>query len=173
MEAKIIDEHSRDIWNEFIVRSPASPILQSFEWGELKSFFGWQPIRIAVFEGDKIVAGASILKRRIPCISRSIFYLPRGPIVDFKDSKVLGKLLEAVVLEAKKHKAILVKIDPFILEEDQEAVKAVESLGFIRKKKQIQPRATLHIDLSSGLEEIWLHLKKRPDITSGLQKEKG
>jgi len=173
MEARNVDENLRAAWNQFVACSQASPILQSYEWGELKSCSGWQPIRIAVFDGGEIIAGASILKRKIPYLSRSIFYAPRGPILDFKDGKVFDKLLEAIVLEAEKYKAILIKIDPFVLEENKEVIQMLKSRGFIRKRKQIQPRATLHIDLTKNLEDIIASFEEKTRYNVKLSKRKG
>ncbi len=173
MEVRIIEESLRGAWDQFVSRSPFSPILQSYEWGELKSRSGWEPIRIALFSGEEIIAGASVLKRKIPYISKCIFYIPRGPVVNFKDKKILQRLVEAITSEAKKQGAILIKIDPFVLEEDKEAIEILKSLGFIRKQKQIQPRATLHIDLEKSPEDILALFEEKTRYNVRLSERKG
>ena len=48
-------------WNEFLSTQPDAHILQSGEWGELKSVFGWDAVRVV-----KDGLGAQILFRRLP-----------------------------------------------------------------------------------------------------------
>lgn len=173
MKARLITYPEREIWNNFIAKSPTSPILQSFEWGELKSHFGWQPIRIAVEDQGQIVAGISILKREIPYIRRSIFYAPRGPIVNFSDRKLLEFLLEAVEKEAEKHYAILLKIDPDVSEDQKEVLDILHTLGFEKALRQIQPRATILLDLARSLDEIIMSFEEKTRYNIRLAKKKG
>jgi len=173
MEARIINEGQRDEWNDFVSASPECPILQSYEWGELKSYSGWKPIRLALFDGDNIVAAASILKRRLPYTSKSIFYLPRGPVLDFKKTDSLDILLEAVQKEAKRENAILIKIDPFVLEDDQKSIENLSSRGFARKKKQIQPRVTFLLDLTKDLPDILASFEEKTRYNVRLSEKKG
>jgi len=132
MEAKILTDEHREAWNDFVASSSNSSVLQSWEWGQVKSGL-WQPIRIALFNGSQIVAGISILKRPLP-LGRSLFYAPRGPIVDINNEKLFDALLLAVCLEAQKHKAVALKIDPEITE-SPEVERKLNKLGFIKKKK--------------------------------------
>ncbi len=37
-----------DRWNGFLEKYPDAHILQTTAWGDLKSAFGWRPIRLAV-----------------------------------------------------------------------------------------------------------------------------
>jgi lipid II:glycine glycyltransferase (peptidoglycan interpeptide bridge formation enzyme) len=54
-------EISLSNWNEFLADHPEAHILQSGEWGELKSAFGWDALRV-IEDG----LGAQILFRRLP-----------------------------------------------------------------------------------------------------------
>ena len=61
-------------WNRFLTEHPEAHILQSGEWGELKSAFGWEAVRLA---GGGL--GAQILFRRLP-LGLTFAYIPKGPV---------------------------------------------------------------------------------------------
>ena len=61
-------------WDVFLARHPEAHILQTREWGELKSRFGWQAHPVIESE-----AGALVLLRRLP-LGLSLAYIPRGPL---------------------------------------------------------------------------------------------
>ncbi len=173
MKARLITYPEREIWNNFVAQSSESPILQSFEWGELKSNFGWQPIRIAIEDQGKIIAGVSILKREIPYIRHSLFYAPRGPIVDLSNRELLEFLLAAVEKEAEKHRAISLKIDPDVSEEQQNVLDMLHTLGFVKALKQIQPRATIILDLNRDLNDILMSFEEKTRYNVRLAEKKG
>ena len=81
MKSRIITLPEKNIWNDFVAGSANPSVLQSYEWGEFKAQFGWQPLRILLDEGRAPVAGVSLLKREVPFIRHSFLYAPRGPIV--------------------------------------------------------------------------------------------
>lgn len=135
-------------WNESA--SKHSQILQSYEWGELKSNFNWSPIYLQVGDGSL----AMILKRKLPLFNKCFFYIPRGPLVDFKDGPKVKALMRAIGQEAKKHGAVFLRIDPEIVETDLSAVETLKKEGFKKAKKEIQPRATFILDLTKSLDDI-------------------
>ncbi|OGC04191.1 hypothetical protein A2276_06255 [candidate division WOR-1 bacterium RIFOXYA12_FULL_43_27] len=157
----------RNLWNEYVASTPQCPILQSWEWAEVK---GWEPIRLAIEENGKIIAAASILKRKIPYLNKSIFYCPNGPAVDFSDREIVGRLIKDIRIEAKKHRAIVLKIDPAIPEEK---ASLLSQQGFIANKKQVQPRSTYYIDLTKTEEEILKKCDEKTRYNIRLSSKKG
>jgi lipid II:glycine glycyltransferase (peptidoglycan interpeptide bridge formation enzyme) len=173
MKARHITYADREEWNSFVAKSKESPILQSFEWGELKAKFGWQPIRIAVEDEGKLVAGISILKKVIPYLKYSIFYAPRGPVVDFKNRELFEFLLGEIEKVAEEHKAISLKIDPAVDETKQDKLAGLITLGFVKAKKQIQPRATILLDLRPELDDILKSFDEKTRYNVRLSARKG
>jgi len=173
MKARLITYPDREIWNNFVASTSESPILQSFEWGEIKSHFGWQPIRIALEEGNKIVAAVSVLKREIPYLRHCLFYAPRGPVVDFSNRELLEALLDAVEKEADKHHAIYLKIDPDVSEKEASILQTLHVLGFEKAPKQVQPRATMYLDLVPSLDEILMRFEEKTRYNVRLAEKKG
>ena len=173
MKIRNITFPDRKIWNNFVAGSPECPVLQSFEWGELKAKFGWEPIRIAVEDQGKLIAGVSILKRQIPYIRHSLFYAPRGPIIDFSNRELLEYLLEAVEKKAEAHRAISLKMDPNINEDRREIIDGLLKLGFVRALKQVQPRATMLLDLDRDPNDILMSFEEKTRYNVRLAQKKG
>ena len=61
-------------WNQFLTQYPNAHLLQTGEWGELKSAFGWKPVRVT--NGD---AGVQILFRKLP-LGFTVGYIPKANI---------------------------------------------------------------------------------------------
>lgn len=162
-----IVELTREQLDRFVSSSSDPQILQTYEWGEVKALSGWKPLRLAVKEKGEIVAAAAILRRKMPYINRSIFYLPRGPICDFKDTALVEFLLKAIKVEAKKRGAILLKIDPEVEEG------SLKQFGFKAQKKQVQPRATIFIDLKQGADKILKNCEEKTRYNIRLSLKKG
>ncbi|MDR3572954.1 MAG: peptidoglycan bridge formation glycyltransferase FemA/FemB family protein [Anaerolineaceae bacterium] len=148
-------------WNEFLKSYPGAHILQSSEWGHLKSHFGWQPVRIVVGQ-----SGAQILFRRLPG-GLSLAYIPKGPIGQNWDS-----LWPEVDRLCRSKRAIFLKLEPDAwdpLESD-----FISQLhGFLPETRPIQPRRTIIIDLN-GPEETWLErMKQKTRYNIRLAERKG
>ena len=172
MKSRLITFTEKERWNEFVANSDNSPILQSYEWGELKARFGWQPIRLAIEDGGKIVAGISILKRNLP-FRHCLFYAPRGPMVDFKERTLLEFLFDAIEKEADKHHAISLKMDAEVPEEEKEILDSLHRLGFERALREVQPRATLLLDLSEDLDQLLMSFEEKTRYNIRLAERKG
>jgi peptidoglycan pentaglycine glycine transferase (the first glycine) len=135
-------------WNEFLNNFPEAHILQSAEWGQLKSNFGWQPVRIVAG-----LAGAQILFRRLPS-GLSLAYIPKGPIG--QDWQSLWPEVDRIC--RAKH-AIFLKLEPDAWDQsDPELVSLLN--GFLPEARPIQPRRTIVVELN-GSEEMWLERMKQ------------
>lgn len=176
MKARLVTYPERDLWNNFISASQSCPILQSFEWGELKARFGWQPLRLVIENEGKIVAAASILKKKIPYIGSSIFYAPRGPVVNFSDRELLEFMLSAIEEQSDNHRAISFKMDPEVPDMPQSQSGILDTLtkiGFVKAAKQVQPRATFWLDLSRDLDDILKSFEEKTRYNVRLAEKKG
>ncbi|MFA4857663.1 MAG: peptidoglycan bridge formation glycyltransferase FemA/FemB family protein [Candidatus Margulisiibacteriota bacterium] len=173
MQVKIFKVNEKDMWNEFVARHLESPVLQSFEWGVLKSFYGWKPIRLGIMDEGNLVAGASILIKEIPFLKRSIFYAPRGPVVDFRNHAAFNLLINAIRFKADEHKAIVFKMDPDLAEKDVGSILAIKKAGFDFVRKQVQPRTTYVIDLEQDLEKILMGFEEKTRYNVRLAEKKG
>lgn len=165
MQFRLITRSEAAKFNQFIGSASTGHIFQTYFWGEVKKP-AWQPLRAVLEKEGRIVAAASILKRQIPLMRRSILYLPRGPVLDdWHNPAVLKELLRGFQDLAAEHRAVLIKIDP-CLEEGQEAAALLRGNGFIaapgrRDFGGLQPRYTFRLDLDGDLEKIMRRFPKK------------
>jgi lipid II:glycine glycyltransferase (peptidoglycan interpeptide bridge formation enzyme) len=180
MELKIIKQDEKDLFNHFMAYGPKGHVLQSYEWGEVKRRTGWQPIRVMVMDEGKPVAGISILKRLLPIpgLKKCIFYAPRGPVADFSDKDTLKFLFSSIKALAKKHGAIMLKIDPDIKAPDEDAVSTLSSLGFVCREggknfEGVQPKFVFRLPLDKSLDDIFASFHEKTRYNIRLSSRKG
>jgi len=178
LTGRVITDKESQEFNSFIAQHSKGHILQSFEWGEVKALTGWKPIRLIIEDGDNIVAAVSLLKRQLPVINKSIFYAPRGPVVDFQDEKVFKALLKETASIAKKHNAILLKVDPDIAAPNNEVEKILKSNSFkpagnAEGFEGIQPKYVFRLDIKPTLEELFSNLHGKTRYNIRLAKKRG
>ena len=125
------------IWNQLIVSLPNSHFLQTYEWAQAKSKYGWKPIylvwsdksfqfytsnelkKLDLVNRPSIQAACLVLKRTV--LSRGfvsrlcILYCPKGPLLDWSKASLCNRVLDDLQAFAKKQGAIFLKIDPDIL----------------------------------------------------------
>ena len=64
-------EVSRERWQEYLQGHPQSHFLQTGEWGELKSQYGWNTVRVVAGR-----SGAQVLFRNLP-FGLTLAYIPK------------------------------------------------------------------------------------------------
>ena len=122
-----------EVWNASISALPGPHILQTWEWGKVKSQFGWQPHYLYWLQNqgqieliinrllekrktNQLVAAALVLHRKITIGGfshrMSVMYVPKGPMLDWTNAPIRDRVLVDLKLFAQKHSAIFIKIDP-------------------------------------------------------------
>lgn len=145
-------------WAEFIRQYPDAHILQTGDWGLLKSDFGWNAERIT--NGK---SGALVLFRKI-LSGFTMAYIPKGPI---------GNNWEEIIPELDNvchiKDAFMVKIEFDAFEE--RIISNYASLG--TPSRTIQPRRSIIVDLT-GDEDSWLkRMKQKTRYNIRLAEKKG
>jgi peptidoglycan pentaglycine glycine transferase (the first glycine) len=144
-------EISSSEWTAFLTKHPAAHILQSCEWGDLKSAFGWEAVRI--IEGE---IGAQILFRRLP-LGFTLAYLPKGPVTP---SAPGSGFWAAVDQACRIRRAVFLKVEPDGWEGDGQP-SVFNGQAFVSSPQHIQPHSTLVIDLCECEEEIFNRMKPK------------
>jgi len=120
-----------EAWNRIIAKLPGAHVLQSSQWGAIKSRHGWQVVYCLWIEQGtdlrlihnlpkdnvKIWAAALVLHRVVTfrglAIPFNFLYTPKGPLVaDWQNREVVSKVLDDLVEFAQHERAILIKMDP-------------------------------------------------------------
>jgi lipid II:glycine glycyltransferase (peptidoglycan interpeptide bridge formation enzyme) len=144
-------------WNQFLSQHPNTHLLQTGEWGELKSAFGWKPVRIV--SGN---LGVQILFRKLP-LGFTIGYIPKANI----DNSLLPEVNQV----CKHNHAIFLKIEPDSW--DDSPLPKGEVLGGRVSPHNIQPPRTIIIDIGGTEEEILARMKQKTRYNIRLAEKKG
>lgn len=160
-----------DLWDPFVADHPYGHLLQTSRWGELKARFGWEVARVALQRGDTIVAGAQILLRRTPW-GQSFAYVPKGPVVDCSATGLVAPLLQAIERTARQRRAYLLRLEPELLD-DSTWRECLAGQGLVPSPETVQPRSTVHVDLTVPADEILARMKQKWRYNVRLAARKG
>jgi lipid II:glycine glycyltransferase (peptidoglycan interpeptide bridge formation enzyme) len=190
-------------WNKILCTLSGSHLLQSSQWAEVKTRFGWQPFYLVWDQSDidlelKVhsedesreknpVAAALILERKV-FRGLSVMYVPKGPILqDWSDDQLRQRVLSDLENFAKESGAVHLKIDPDIVigrgvpgEEDEELVPQgkhiqgkLSARGWLFSSDQIQFRNTFLIDLQQEEDQLLNRMKSKTRYNIRLASRKG
>ena len=189
-----------NIWNEIISRLPDPHFLQTYEWGQVKAKYGWQPIYLVWDEQGKMkeerndlssfifpVQAACLVLKRTAFRRFSIFYAPKGPVMDWTNESLRKRVLDDLQSFAKKQGAIFLKLDPDVVlgrgvpasvdevtENSGQAVMSdLKHRGWVESSDQIQFRNTVMVDLSASEEDILMRMKQKTRYNVRLAEKKG
>lgn len=155
-------EVSLSEWNQFIANYPDAHLLQMGEWGELKKDFGWKPVRI-ISEN----VGAQILFRKLP-LGFTIGYMPKLAFSG-QQLAISDKFWDKVDLICKKNKAIFLKIEPDVWQNEF----TIHHSSFITSKHNIQPPNTIVVSINEDEENILSRMKPKCRYNIRLAEKKG
>ena len=143
---------------EFLETHPKTNFMQSPEWARVKT--EWKNEFIVVKDKENNIKGTmSLLLRKMPIFNRYIMYAPRGFVCDIHDKETLRELTEKAKETAKKYKAFIFRLDPDVLQEDEEFKIIINELGYKTKTNiksindVIQPKYVFRLDLRNKTEE--------------------
>jgi len=100
------------------------------------------------------------------------------PLVDWEDQTTTAALLGALHREARRHRAVFIKIEPPLLNSDK-ADRRLQACGFQASFYSNQPRATIIVDLTLDLDGILGEMRKqmrrdiRRSVRNGVTVRKG
>jgi peptidoglycan pentaglycine glycine transferase (the first glycine) len=124
-----------NLWNSIISKLPNPHFLQTYEWGQVKARYGWEPLyaiwtgdgKFSVFKdtdnwslnADHCLAAALILKKQVIrngfAARLSILYSPKGPLLDWTNESLRNRVLNDLQSFAKRQGAIFLKMDPDVV----------------------------------------------------------
>jgi len=164
-------------WNAFVERRADGHALQTSAWAALKSRFGWSIGRVAALDGEQVVAGASVLFRKLSLGLGTFAYVPKGPLVDWDNAPHVSTLFDGLDALCRARHAFALKLEPD-LEANDEQPTAPSTLDLrlstfiMRHAPFIQPRRTILLDLTKTEDEILaaMHQKTRYNIRLATRK---
>ena len=166
---KFLTDINNEKYTEFIKSHKHGNMMQAIEWSAIKNT--WGAVRVAVSDDeDNIIAAAQVLTRK------GLWYVPRGPILDYNNKELLGFFLTNLKKFAKTKQAKLVKLDIPIAVKDEklanfkdvdvdrsndELIKTFKSYGYNHKgfsldmSSTIQPRFNTVTKLDQPVPDLF------------------
>lgn len=168
---------------EFLDYSKKSNITSFFQttyWGEIKKDNGWESHFLGLKSGKKVVAATLLLSKSIK-IFGTMFYAPRGFLLDYSNLNLLEEFTNYLKAYLKEHKALFLKINPYVdyqmrnvdgevIEgtENHELMDKLKDLGFVHKgfyidqdkKKDLEPRWISVLDIKDKtMDELYKDMR--------------
>ncbi len=133
------------------------------------------------------VQAACLVLKRTAFRRFSIFYAPKGPLMDWTNESLRKRVLDDLHSFAKKQGAIFLKLDPDVVlgrgvpasvdevtENSGQAVMSdLKHRGWVESSDQIQFRNTVMVDLSASEEDILMRMKQKTRYNVRLAEKKG
>lgn len=170
----------RDHWNSFVDEHPAGHLLQSWGWGELKAYAGWQPLRLGLWDTheQRMVAGAQVLRRTVPHVPLRVghlAYIPKGPLLDWSQHTQCEAFFTHMTALLRTHGAIAVCMDVPQRVESAESELVVKRLEQVQAHPipSVQPLRTIVLDVTADEETLLAHMKEKWRYNVRLGKRKG
>ena len=166
---KFLTDINNEKYTEFIKSHKHGNMMQAIEWSAIKNT--WGAVRVAVSDDeDNIIATAQVLTRK------GLWYVPRGPILDYNNKELLEFFLTNLKKFAKTKQAKLVKLDIPVAVKDErltnfkdvdvdrsndELIKTFKSYGYNHKgfsldmSSTIQPRFNTVTKLEQPVPDLF------------------
>lgn len=170
----------RSQWNIALAVLPNAHLLQSWEWGEFKAGYAWEPERLLWrTPSGEPVAAAQVLARRVQLpglgVARSVLYVPRGPVLDWRNEELADQVLRELTVLSARPGILQLKIDPdlpvgYALPDSSDAEDdtvgcalsaRLPSLGYRPSPEQVQFRNTFVLDLRPTEDRLLASMKQK------------
>lgn len=137
-------------YNDFVRNSQYARPMQDTNWSKIKS--NWTHDYVYLEENKQIIAAMSVIGIK-NTNGKHFLYAPRGPVCDFRDTKIVESLIKEAEPLKDKYDAFLLRMDPE-LNFDEKLVYDYRKLGYDFRSVGLdthsftQPRYNMIIDLT-------------------------
>ncbi|MCH4208113.1 MAG: aminoacyltransferase [Solobacterium sp.] len=167
-----IDPQAMD---QFVITSNQNSLFQCSPWTKIKT--SWDSLLTGVTDDmGTLVATALVLIRKMP-LGTTLFYVPRGPVMDYSNSELVEFMLEQLETLAREHHAIALRFDPSVLSrkysykersedhpyQNQQVIDLLKSCGAVHRgftvriEESTQPRFNAEMDVTQDYREHLEH----------------
>jgi len=175
-------EVPRSDWKKYLESLKDAHILQTGEWGELKSAFGWSIRHLVTWKRNEEGIpgiGAQILFRPT-FLGFSMAYIPKGPVYWINPAESVAENTrfwkEADTL-CKQQRSVFLKVE---LDSwyglsglTNHNLQIIPPIGFLQSDLSIQPMRTIVVDLKANEESLLGRMKQKTRYNIRLAQKKG
>lgn len=109
---QFLTDVSKEKYDAFVQNHKFCNLLQSYDWSKIKT--NWNAMHTGVIQDGNLKAAGLVLIKQLP-LSMTMFYIPKGPILDFEDIELVQFYFNELKKLAKKKHCIFIKFDPGIV----------------------------------------------------------
>ena len=152
---KVEEIFKREVWENFLEKSPNRYFLQSWQWGEFeKEGLNKKTWRLGFFKEKKLI-GVCLCTEECGRFGKFV-YCPRGPILNWEEKEEREEVLKKLTDFFKNKNYIFLRIDPAIKKEN-----AFEMKGFKDAVNFVQVQRSWMLDIQGKTEqELMLDMRK-------------
>lgn len=175
------------VWNDLIAGLPNAHLLQTWEWAQVKAEGGWQPVPLVWRDETGRVRAAALVLERAAGAGLKVLYVPRGPLLDWKDETLRRQVIADLQTLARQRGAVFLKLDPEVtlwtgIPETEGAVPSpsgeallaeLKHNGWRFSEEQIQFRNTVWINLAYPEDVLLANMKQKTRYNIRLAQRKG
>ncbi len=146
-------------WDAFFSQNGSPSFLHSWEWGEMQQNLGNNVLRIGLYDNQKLVLIAQIIKMRTK--RGSFLFIPHGPVVEQGRglTKLLPLLKEYLVKLAEKEGYAFIRIAPSV-EDSAENRKTFNDVGFRKAPIYIHSERMWVLSIDKPEQELLADMRK-------------
>lgn len=159
------------VLDKFVLNSDQNNLFQCSPWASIKS--NWGHVFTSVTDNNEVVGTALVLIRKLP-LGKTLFYVPRGPVMDYKNKELVSFYINELKKLGKKRHAIVLTFDPCLLSrvypyvdrneehpyQNNDVIEYIKSLGVkhrgftVHLGESIQPRFNAEMDVTPDYKEV-------------------
>ncbi len=164
---KILNTDNQEQWDAWLkTKSQYNSFAQSWAWGDILAAEGKKVERLAVVDGEQVLAQAQIVYSAL-LFGWQYAACPKGPNAIFNFQFSISKIYECILDYLKNKSCIFFRIEPQLFNFP------ISQFPNLKKTIDINPSATLILDLNKPVEQILagMHQKTRYNIHLAEKKE--
>ncbi len=157
--------YNQEQWDGWLkINTQHNNFTQSWAWGDVLLAEGKSVERLAVVEGDRVLAQAQVVYSKI-IFGWQYAFCPQGPVVaENRIQNIEYRVYETIINCLKNKNCIFFRVEP-----------AAKSDAFFEARKtiDINPPATLILDLTKSAEELLAGMHQKTRYNIHLAEKKG
>ncbi|MBB5183848.1 peptidoglycan bridge formation glycyltransferase FemA/FemB family protein [Catenisphaera adipataccumulans] len=109
---RFVKDMNQEEYDGFVKNHQYCNLLQSYNWAKVKK--NWDHLYTGVYNSSgRLVGTGLVLIKQLP-MHLTMFYLPRGPIMDYLNEDLMVFYFNELKKIAKQHHCVMIKLDPAI-----------------------------------------------------------
>jgi len=148
---------NKTIWEKFLLSQNPYSFLQSWNWGETNEECGSKIFRLGFKKDNKLVGICLLIKENAKRGPHLV--IPGGPIINWKDKKIVSIFVNSVKELAKKEQVWFFRVRPELRDSEDNRL-FFRKLGYVPAPMHLNAENTWILDISKTEEELLSGMRK-------------